>query len=441
MDDVIANSPYKLGVVSIEGNKATREDLILRQLKSVREAQTFGEIHGAVADGIQRLKKLGIFDEVNCTLDTGNAEGKVDLSVQLTERKQSSLTAETLFTAGKASMEITGKHSNLFGNAETYSLTASVGSLFGSNWGAPAADMTGSLTMPEPFGWNDVTGNMKIYQSYADNNALYGYTQQARGVSFGLMRQWLDAHHDLRLNLVDRQLSTPDNCHLDGGLFWTWKTSLKHTMTFDGRSKEVLPKSGSAVRFSNEIALPVSQSAHGAYGFRKHMVEAKFNSPIGESCFLQCGMNAGLIQSMFTDSRTLFANDKFYSGGPLPVRGLTMGGLGPRSARGEAQISTGGDALLTMNANMLCPIPGGWLKKMNGHLQMFANAGSIVNTSQMSEEGTVGTMFKQLQHACGFGLVFPFAEGAKLELNYCVHPEASTNRENIQIGMAVDWLG
>merc|ERR1711957_1053362 len=370
MDDVIANSPYKLGVVSIEGNKATREDLILRQLKSVREAQTFGEIHGAVADGIQRLKKLGIFDEVNCTLDTGNAEGKVDLSVQLTERKQTSLTAETLFTAGKASMEITGRHSNLFGNAEAYSLKASVASLFGSNWGAPAADMTGSLTMPEPFGWNDVTGNMKIYQSYADNNALYGYTQQARGVSFGLMRQWLDAHHDLRLNLVDRQLSTPDNCHLDGGLFWTWKTSLKHTMTFDGRSKEVLPKSGSAVRFSNEIALPVS-----------------------------------------------------------------------RSARGEAQISTGGDALLTMNANMLCPIPGGWLKKMNGHLQMFANAGSIVNTSQMSEEGTVGTMFKQLQHACGFGLVFPFAEGAKLELNYCVHPEASTNRENIQIGMAVDWLG
>merc|ERR1712166_210599 len=404
MDDVIANSPYKLGVVSIEGNKATREDLILRQLKSVREAQTFGEIHGAVADGIQRLKKLGIFDEVNCTLDTGNAEGKVDLSVQLTERKQTSLTAETLFTAGKASMEITGKHSNLFG-------------------------------------WNDVTGNMKIYQSYADNNALYGYTQQARGVSFGLMRQWLDAHHDLRLNLVDRQLSTPDNCHLDGGLFWTWKTSLKHTMTFDGRSKEVLPKSGSAVRFSNEIALPVSQSAHGAYGFRKHMVEAKLNSPIGESCFLQFGMNAGLIQSMFTDSRTLFANDKFYSGGPLPVRGLTMGGLGPRSARGEAQISTGGDALLTMNANMLCPIPGGWLKKMNGHLQMFANAGSIVNTSQMSEKGTVGTMFKQLQHACGFGLVFPFEKGAKLELNYCVHPEASTNRENIQIGMAVDWLG
>jgi len=72
---------------------------------------------------------------------------------------------------------------------------------------------------------------------------------------------------------------------------------------------------------------------------------------------------------------------------------------------------------------------------------MFANAGSIVNTSQMSEEGTVGNMFKQLQHACGFGLVFPFVEGAKLELNYCVHPEASTNRENIQIGMAVDWLG
>jgi len=35
-----------------------------------------------------------------------------------------------------------------------------------------------------------------------------------------------------------------------------------------------------------------------------------------------------------------------------------MGGLGPRSAQGEAQISTGGDALLTMNANMLCPIPG-----------------------------------------------------------------------------------
>ena len=86
----------------------------------------------------------------------------VDLSVQLTERKQTSLTAETLFTAGKASMvslllwlaardlalqEITGKHSNLFGNAETYSLTASVGSLFGSNWGAPAADMTVSVVI------------------------------------------------------------------------------------------------------------------------------------------------------------------------------------------------------------------------------------------------------------------------------------------------------
>merc|ERR1711865_956439 len=75
MDDVIANSPYKLGVVSIEGNKATREDLILRQLKSVREATTFGEIQCAVSDGIERLQKLGIFDDVKCTLDSGNDVG------------------------------------------------------------------------------------------------------------------------------------------------------------------------------------------------------------------------------------------------------------------------------------------------------------------------------------------------------------------------------
>ena len=35
-----------------------------------------------------------------------------------------------------------------------------------------------------------------------------------------------------------------------------------------------------------------------------------------------------------------------------------MGGLGKRAQCGDKEVANGGDALLLMNANILCPVPG-----------------------------------------------------------------------------------
>ena len=69
---------------------------------------------------------------------------------------------------------------------------------------------------------------------------------------------------------------------------------------------------------------------------------------------------------------------------------------------------------------------------------MFANAGSLVDT-QKEKTGTVQALVQQLQHTCGIGVAFPFGNAGRLELNYCVHPEVSRQRDSVQIGMCVDW--
>eukprot|EP00658_Telonema_sp_P-2_P036797 TRINITY_DN26545_c0_g1_i2.p1 TRINITY_DN26545_c0_g1~~TRINITY_DN26545_c0_g1_i2.p1 ORF type:complete len:226 (-),score=53.33 TRINITY_DN26545_c0_g1_i2:361-1038(-) len=177
------------------------------------------------------------------------------------------------------------------------------------------------------------------------------------------------------------------------------------------------------------------------YCFRRHLIESKWNAPIGGSCFLQCGLTAGVVQSILTKNKKLFSTDKFFSGGPHPVRGFQMGRLGPQLTRGSDTIGLGGDGLLAMHANLLCPVPGGWLANMNAHVQMFVNAGSLVDTGGAGNGGMVpplGRMFEQLEHSTGVGLVVPFGPG-RIELNYCAHPEGGAHRDSVQLGMHVDW--
>ena len=151
----------------------------------------------------------------------------MDLRLEITEKKQTSFTGETVFTAGKATVvrircsrlciprapftggfgshnESLRKWGEIFSHRQSrFSLGLKLGR---PGWRSHSREhflplqphsthWQASMSVPEPFGWDNVVGSFNLFQSYADNNHLFGYAEKARGASFGLSKRFWDAEH------------------------------------------------------------------------------------------------------------------------------------------------------------------------------------------------------------------------------------------------------
>lgn len=94
MDDLFrrisTNSvPLRVHDVSIKGNTKTKESLIEYEIEALKNATTVQELLQAAAVANARLRRLGIFDSVNITLDAGPPElpGTANVVVEVVETK------------------------------------------------------------------------------------------------------------------------------------------------------------------------------------------------------------------------------------------------------------------------------------------------------------------------------------------------------------------
>lgn len=224
--------------------------------------------------------------------------------------------------------------------------------------------------------------------------------------------------HKVSLQNVWREISpadreTPIKVREEAG--HSLKSSLKSVLAYDSRNDPVFASRGVLFRAIQEYA-----GLYGNVGFYKQELDLNYfqRLPFFRRMVLQTSFTTGFMKK--TENRVVCINDKFFLGGPLNLRGFRHFGIGPQSRSRPL----GGTSMWLAGLHLHCPLPfisSSW--KDNFRLQLFSNAGNIVDTPNESNVNNydyrmIKALTNNVRVSYGAGLVMKLGENAKIELNY-----------------------
>ncbi len=127
-------TPLTVRTVVVQGSEYTRQSLFSACLDPVYRARTLGDVLGETQRLVNRLKRLGIFDEVHVMLDkskmpfeVGSEDEGVDLVLLVKERKRLWAKTGTEMGATGGNLNTSVNFRNAFGGGETVEATAAYG--------------------------------------------------------------------------------------------------------------------------------------------------------------------------------------------------------------------------------------------------------------------------------------------------------------------------
>ena len=185
-------------------------------------------------------------------------------------------------------------------------------------------------------------------------------------------------------------------------------TSLTHSLTWEVRTNgedtdnRFQPTSGSDWHAKAEIAGPP-----GDVGFAKAEGGLSLHIPIvGKWLALHGACAGGILKPLSFNGLCKpmpTISDRFFVGGPMQLRGFLPAGIGPRTK--SSGVSPGGDSLggsMFYTASVAASVaPGGMLAEYGVRLFSFANAGTLVGTT---EGVPLQTILNSTRTAVGAGI-------------------------------------
>ena len=239
----------------------------------------------------------------------------------------------------------------------------------------------------------------------------------------------------------------------------SFKSSITHTWTNDGRDNPSLPTRGSYMKTMSELA--GFGPLQGDVAFFKGEVEQQTAIPIpipgvkgNSGVAFTTGLRAGLLYPLTLGNNSNPSlsriNDRFQLGGPTDVRGFRLSGLGPH----DGSDAVGGDVYAAGSANLFVPIPKVGPEKPF-RLQAFVNGGRLLALQQDKEGDMTGDEVKTAMSetieelgnglpsiAAGVGLVYAHPV-ARFELNFSlplVIRKGEDARKGVQFGIGINFL-
>jgi len=314
-----------------------------------------------------------------------------------------------------------------------------------------------TLDKPCLFGSEDHL-NLSLASGTQTCEALYGFQEANYVAGATVCGERLGGHHTLGLSVRQSFLSW-ENKDPSGNTSAflpateVFSSSLKHEVTWDNREKTPIPGPGQALRITNELCLPVGPYSsfpgnmnQEMYKFHKMQVQFRQVSALAPYINLHTDFNAGFINSLVEDKPDIYATDRFYLGGPWPLRGFKQAALGRRQedTKNTQGHSVGGTSFLTASAMLRYAFQSGVLHNLNAQAQAFVNGGSLIKGREgqcLQSQDVLSTLFKDFRPAVGVGLCVPIMQG-RVEANFSM-PVLSTwkeNTESFQVGLVVDWM-
>ncbi|EFX00640.1 mitochondrial outer membrane protein [Grosmannia clavigera kw1407] len=477
--------PATVHSLEVHGARNTRRSFLDPVLQPLVDSgrnvgTTLGDVLTEVQEAVSKLERFDIFKPAP-TVHLSDARARdpqaaatdLDIAIRVAEQPRFRLNTGTDLgnTEGSAYGNLLWR--NMFGGAETLSLSARAGtrtrSAYSAALSAPLASNPDLVVTLEGL----ASATQKPWASHEE--ALHGGS---------LRLGWRSAAghvHSFAYSSTWRQVtglagtSASPSVRADGGD--SLKAALAHTFVCDRRDSPLLPQQGYLVRTAAELAgwgplggdvsfakaeAELSGALPVSLPFSSSSSSLSFPSPSGIS--VGAGLRAGLMYPLPFGYKVLSGtaapsriNDRFLLGGPSDVRGFKIGGLGPH----DGADAVGGDVFAAGGINALLPVTrAGAASPLR--LQLFANSGCLValrhRKTKTPDEGppalhsdavarSVVAAVQDLANglpstAVGFGLVYAHPV-ARFELNFSlplVLRRGEESRKGLQVGVGINFL-
>jgi outer membrane protein insertion porin family len=337
--DIERKKRVSFETIQIVGNTKTRDKVIRRELRMAE-----GDLYSmtAVNKSRDRLKRTGLFKEVDFTTSRGSTDEKINLDIKVEEAPTGALS----FGIGYSSLEsvigsATISERNLFGYSYQGSLRFRLG--------YETRDVRLSFTDPYFLGYPYAAG-IDLYHEDVGYFTTYSYKILGGDLRFGK-----ELTEDIRVDAMYK-LETINifNVTENASLFikeqeGTKTTSaLSFTLSMDTRDDYFNPTRGA--RHSLFV-----QNAGGILGGDNYFVkvtgETSWYFPLPLNTVLNLRGSAGFIEPYGGRESPIY--EKFFAGGLYTVRGFEYGMAGPVDENREP---LGADKMVVFNSEWLFPL-------------------------------------------------------------------------------------
>ncbi len=366
--------------INVAGNDRTRDEVIRREFRQLEAAWYDGE---KIRQSRNRVDRLGYFKEVTMdTQDVAGSQDQVDLTVTVSEKPTGSLSLGAgISSAAGFGVQFGFKQDNAFGS----------GNSLGIELNTSKYNRTLAFNTTNPYFTSDgISRTIDVYQRtskpYADFDS-YSIETAGFGVRFGVPFTESDTvFFGLgldRTTIVAGNLLPP--VYQDfANQYGYASNSIPLTVGWarDTRDSALVPSSGKVMRVSGEWSVAGELRYARAIGAYQQFY------PVTRK--ITAAFNSELDLGIATDGQTYPLFKNFYSGGLGSVRGFEPGSLTTGTQRAAGATATGGTKKLTLNAEVLSPLPGGGTDRT---LRVFAftDAGGIFGADESIALGDLRT--------------------------------------------------
>ncbi|KAG9156181.1 hypothetical protein Leryth_015591 [Lithospermum erythrorhizon] len=462
----LASEPVPLRVhnILIKGNTKTKDSVIEIELEVFKSCSTMQELIIAARKVQIGLEKLGVFDSVSVTLDSGPKElpRTSNVVVEVVEAK-SPITGDIgVFSKPEAkswSVEGALKFKNLIGYGDLWDGSLAYG------WNQ-SSEISAGVSLPRFKGLiTPVAARVSLLSQ--DWLKLSSYKEQTLGLSLGLLSS---ENHDLSYSLSWRTLSDPSQVSsstVRRQLGHSLISALKHTFKIDRRDSPIRPTSGYAFLSTSQIGglIPDYRSLR----FFRQEFDFRFALPLGfYHAALNFGISAGVVLPWGSGSSNMvsYLPERFFLGGnsspvcsvggPTSVLGFKSRGLGPAEPRrrirenapSENSDSTpemdyvGGDLAVTAFADLSFDLPLKVLRDSGIHGHAFACTGSLNKLTENAYRDLSFQKFREsFRSSAGIGVILP-TKLFRMEVNYCYilkQQENDRGKTGLQLSFSSPW--
>ena len=384
--NLVRGPPVRIERINIRGNTKTRDRVIRREFL-VNEGDLYNQTLIERSRG--RIQALGYFERVDLSEETGSARDRIVINVQVGERS----TGTFQVGAGFSSIEqfiLTAQvqQQNLFGNGHLLSLQLQLSGIrqfvqlrfvepwfLGTQWSL-GVDAFKTIRQFAGFNRDSTGGGITLGHPIVDRRLRFSVGYQIENVNISARTGGIfqSGGGGQGFNLFQRLPF--DGLYRDG-----ITSSIRLSLTWDGRNNRLFPTAGWFVNYTAEVA---ERFLGSDQIFVRHTGFARFYRQIfemgeGRPVTFKANAQFGLI----TGRNGVPIYERFRLGGIFDVRGYPLQSLGPRAAVGRA-----------LDPNAIPPlagrgVPGGVV--LGGNLQLFYQA--ELEFTLLPEVGIRGVLF------------------------------------------------
>ncbi len=427
IDFTIEQTPkIYINQIKITGNTRTMDEVIRRELR-VKEGDAYNL--NKVNRSKQRIQNLGFFDKVEFKTSRINNSNKVDLIIEVKEKKTGELNLSLGYsTVNQLTIGAGVKESNLFGTGQE----------LGVNIQKSTFSLNNDINYTKPyFMGRSIDVGFDLFDYYLSKRNTLVYDQKSTGATFRgdySITEYLK--HQIRYSWREESVE-----NIDAGASTSIKSiagsyvnsTIGQTFLYDKRNNRMDPRDGYYVSITQDYT-----GVGGDIKTLKHEGSAGYYIPtFNEDFVLKFLLKGGAIEGVGQDVRS---NYGFFLGGNN-FRGFQYAGLGPRTVINNSAVGgnvVGGKKYYVGTAEFRFPL--GLPKELGIYGILFSDNGTVKGVDQITRNNAQIADSGSMRSSYGFSLAWSSPLGPlRLDFSRVAKKEEYDQTQNFRFNFGTSF--